>query len=174
MHWIFKETTGVLIILGAIIYLPVVISDYSSPKDMPFRPKPPAPKTANVFPSDAETRQKVVDVLAKQLNAIRAESFEEAYKYASLGIRQQIPLAEFERMVRIQFQPMLEFERLEVSEVFDDGEKALVRTRLSDEGLPIAIYSYVMTLEDGQWHVGGVLPDGAIQTIAPPPSTSIP
>jgi len=167
-HWIFKETTGVLILLGAIIYLPVAISDYTSPKVMPFRPKPPRQKTVSVFPSNPETRKAVIDVLAKQLNAIRAEAFNQAYQHASIGIREQIPLSEFERMVRKQFEPMLQYERLEISEVYDDGEQALVRARLSSDGVPIAIYSYVMALEENQWHVGGVLPEGAIQTIAPP------
>ncbi len=168
IHWVFKETLGVFILLGAIVYLPVIISDYTSPKVMPFRPKSPRQEAVRVFPSDAATRNAVVDVLAKQLNAIRNEKFDEAYQHASEGIRQQIPLTEFERMVRIQFEPMLKYEKLEISEVYDDGTQALVRARLSIQGTPVAIYSYVMALEENQWRVGGVLPEGAIQRVAPP------
>jgi hypothetical protein len=166
-HWIFKETFGVLVLLGAIIYLPVVISDYTSPKVMPFRPKSPRHQTVKVFPSDPATRQAVMDVLGKQLNAIRSERFDDAYRYASSGIRNQIPLTEFERMVRIQFEPMLRYEQLEFSEVYDDGAQALVRARLSVEGTPVAVYAYVLAREEDQWRVGGVLPENAIQTIVP-------
>jgi hypothetical protein len=115
-----------------------------------------------------------MDVLAKQLNAIRSEQFDEAYQSASFGIRSQIPLTEFERMIRIQFEPMLRYEQLEFSEVYDDGSQALVRARLSMEGRPTAVYSYVMALEENQWRVGGVLPEDAIQTIVPPPKTAPP
>jgi hypothetical protein len=31
-----------------------------------------------------------------------------------------------------------------------------------------------MALEENQWHVGGVLPEDAIQTIVPPPKTAPP
>lgn len=174
IHWTFKETIGTLLLLGAVIYLPVLISDYTSPKVMPFRPKAPRQQTIKVFPSDPPTRRAVMDVLAKQLNAIRSEQFDEAYQSASFGIRSQIPLTEFERMIRIQFEPMLRYEQLEFSEVYDDGSQALVRARLSMEGRPTAVYSYVMALEENQWRVGGVLPEDAIQTIVPPPKTAPP
>ena len=77
-------------------------------------------------------------------------------------------------MIRIQFEPMLRYEQLEFSEVYDDGSQALVRARLSMEGRPTAVYSYVMALEENQWRVGGVLPEDAIQTIVPPPKTAPP
>jgi hypothetical protein len=115
-----------------------------------------------------------MDVLGKQLNAIRSEQFDEAYQYASFGIRSQIPLTEFERMVRIQFEPMLRYEKLEFSEVYDDGTQALVRARLSMEGTPVAVYAYVLALEENQWRVGGVLPENAIQTIVPPSKPTTP
>ena len=174
IHWIFKETIGALVLLGAIIYLPVVISDYNSPKVMPFRPKTPRQRAIKIFPSDQATRQAVMDILGKQLNAIRSEQFDEAYQYASFGIRSQIPLTEFERMVRIQFEPMLRYEKLEFSEVYDDGAQALVRARLSVEGIPVAVYAYVLALEENQWRVGGVLPENAIQTILPPSKPTTP
>jgi len=173
--WIIKETIGAAMLLAAVIYLPVWITDQTAAKVMPFRPKPPNRQALNVSPSDPETRQAIVDAMAAQLHAIRQGAFKEAYGHASAGIRNTIPLTEFERMVRIRFKPMLDFEAVEISDVFDDGWQAIIRVRLSREGIPTAIYTYIMALENDRWTVGGVLPEENRQSRPsqpPAPSTA--
>ncbi|MDA7618112.1 DUF4864 domain-containing protein [Verrucomicrobia bacterium] len=159
MHWIIKETAGAILLLGAIIYLPVIFSNYWAPKSIPFRPDVSRQSMIKVFPSDPETRQNIVRSLSAQLKALRRGAFEEAYRSSSQGIRHAIPLSEFERMVRIRFEPMLQFEAIEISKVFDDGKQGVIQVRLSRDGIPTAIYSYIMMLEGKEWRVGGVLPE---------------
>ena len=39
--WIIRDTLGALILLSAIVTLPVAVSDYLSPREMPFQPRAP-------------------------------------------------------------------------------------------------------------------------------------
>lgn len=158
--WIIKETAGSVLLLGVIIYLPVVVSDYRAPKEMPFQPNANRRHWVNVFPSNPETRQAIMHTVAGQLEAIRDGAFETAFGFASLGIREEQSVEEFEEMVRNHYQPMLQYEAIEISDAFDDGKQGVIRIRLSQNRIPTGIYSYIMALEDNQWKVGGVIADG--------------
>ena len=167
MPWFIRETAGAVLLLGVIIYLPVVVSDYTAPKTMPFEPKANRRQWIKVHPSNPETLQAIMASVGGQLNAIRNQQFEEAFEFASEGIRQEQSLQAFEEMVRNHYQAMLNYEAIAISNAIDDGKQGMIRVRLSENRVPTAVYSYIMALENDQWKIGGVLRDGP-----PPPQSS--
>lgn len=160
MPWFIRETAGAVLLLGVIIYLPVVVSDYTAPETMPFEPEANRRQWIKLFPSNPETLQAIMATVGGQLKAIRNQQFDAAFQFASKGIQEEQPLDEFEEMVRTHYRPMLDYEAIEISNSLDDGKQGMIRVRLSRNRIPTAVYSYVMALEEGQWKIGGVLADG--------------
>jgi len=160
MPWFIRETAGAVLLLGVIIYLPVVVSDYTAPKTMPFQPEANRRQWIKVFPSNPETLQAIMSTVGGQLKAIRNRQFEAAFQFASKGIQEEQSLQEFEGMVQTHYRPMLDYEAIEISNSLDDGKQGMIRVRLSRNRIPTAVYSYIMALEDNQWKIGGVLRDG--------------
>ena len=172
MPWFIRETAGAVLLLGVIIYLPVVVSDYTAPKTMPFEPKANRRQWIKVHPSNPETLQAIMACVGGQLEAIRNEQFETAFGFASEGIRQEQSMQKFEEMVRNHYQAMLNYEAIEISNAIDDGKQGMIRVRLSQNRVPTAVYSYIMALENDQWKIGGVLRDGPPVQQSPPVEAS--
>ena len=123
MPWFIRETAGAVLLLGVIIYLPVLVSDYTAPETMPFQPETNRRQWIKVFPSYPETLQAIMATVGGQLKAIRNGQFDAAFQFASKGIREEQSLQDFEAMVQKHYRPMLDYEAIEISNSLDDGNR---------------------------------------------------
>lgn len=97
-------------------------------------------------------------VIQQQLEAFRKNDFGTAYGFALSGIRKQFTQAEFEKMVRGNFAPMVkpgvvEFGGTKIAE----GKAAVQLTLTAADGTKSA-YRYFLEKENGEWHIAAVVP----------------
>ena len=64
--WIIRDTLGALLLLSAIVTLPVAVSDYLSPREMPFQPRAPQ-QSLDISRSSPETNRAMRSCVGSQL-----------------------------------------------------------------------------------------------------------
>ena len=156
--WIIRDTLGALILLSAIVTLPVAVSDYLSPREMPFQPRAPQ-QSLDISRSSPETNRAMRSCVGSQLQLIQRSQLSEAYAYASEGIQQVLSLDDFMGMIDERFAPMKHYDIIEMSDGLDDGTQGILRVRLSRHREVIGVYTYILLLEEDQWKIGGVIPE---------------
>jgi len=97
-------------------------------------------------------------VIQQQIGAFRKNDFGAAYGFAVSGIREQFTQAEFEKMVRGNFAPMVKpgavgFGGMKILE----GNAAVQLTLTAADGTKSA-YQYILEKEKGEWRIAAVIP----------------
>lgn len=154
--WILRELLGILILLGAIVYLPVVVSRWFSVQEVPFQNQAIPRNAIQLFPSRGEIRLALVASVNRQLEALRREDFEGAWELAARPLRQHMPVADFERMVKSGFAIMTQAHQVDIGQVFNNQEVGFVDVRLVSRESGTAYYSYYLVAGREGWLISGV------------------
>jgi len=94
-------------------------------------------------------------VVHSQFRALQAADFPRAYQHASAGLREKLSVEQFEEMVRVEYAPIIEADRVEFGAADIRGRHAVVRVFFvgEDGGLTPCIYSLVN--EGETWKIDG-------------------
>lgn len=106
--------------------------------------------------STAEVRREVIAAIATQLAAFRAGDIPQAYRQASLTLREQMPLRAFAAIVQQNYPEIWGNARAEYGIVRDNGTHATVIVHIAGEEGD-AGFDYVLLKERGGWRIGSVL-----------------
>jgi hypothetical protein len=155
-HWILRELMGVIILLGAIVYLPVLVSKQFAIKEVPFQNQIVPRNAIQLFLSQGEAKASMLRAVEGQLDALRSKDFGAAWDFASRDLRQNLPVADFERMVSTGFSIMTEDHRVVVGGAFNNKEIGFFDVKLSSDPSGSASFSYFLVAEKGRWFVSGV------------------
>ena len=101
-------------------------------------------------------RSQVIAVIAGQLAAFRSGDIQEAYGYASAGLRAQFPAGTFAAIVRENYPSIWASTRAEFGIVRDDGTRATVLVQVFSEPDSVG-YDYGLLRERGGWKIGSVV-----------------
>lgn len=97
-----------------------------------------------------------------QLGAIRAEKFEEAYRFAASGIQRQFTPAVFAAMLRRGYPAIVAHQRFEAGVVHDDrAQRAEVVYMVFDAKERGKAFRYALVEEAGRWRIAGVVPESS-------------
>lgn len=107
--------------------------------------------------SKPAVRAEIVAVIEGQLAAFRASEIGKAYAYAATGLRLQMPVQSFARLVRDGYPEIWANTRAEFGLVRDDGRRATLTVRVFARDKTSAAYDYVMLKEGEVWLIAGVL-----------------
>jgi hypothetical protein len=99
-------------------------------------------------------------VVNRQLSAFRAADYPLAYRSAASVVQQQFSVPQFELMVRRDYSPMTEAQRVEFGAIQVAGPSALVQVFLTTRDGSIRGYLYSFTAEPDGWKINGVQPLG--------------
>lgn len=147
---------GIIILLGAIVCLPVIVSTQFSVKEVPFQNRIIPKNAIRLVLSEGETKASMLRAVEGQLDALRSKDFGEAWNFASRGLRQNLPVADFERMVSTGFAIMTEDHHVEIGGAFNNREIGFIDVKLSSDSSGSASYSYILVAGEGRWFVSGV------------------
>ena len=94
-------------------------------------------------------------VVHSQFQALQAADFSRAYQHASAGMQEKFSVEQFEQMVRLDYAPIIDAERVEFGVAQIRGGHAVVRVFFvgEDGGLTPCIYSLVN--EGELWKIDG-------------------
>jgi len=94
-------------------------------------------------------------VVHSQFRALQAADFPRAYQHASAGMQEKFSVEQFEEMVRVDYAPIIEADRVEFGAVDIRGRHAVVRVFFvgEDGGVTPCIYSLVN--EGETWKIDG-------------------
>lgn len=106
--------------------------------------------------AEPPTHQALYAVVFDHVKAVRADDFGSAYLRASREVRQNLPLAQFREMARVEFPALLEARGVEFGTVQVRGARASVEVFFigSDREVFPCIYSLIR--EKGAWKVDRV------------------
>lgn len=155
-HWILRELMGVIILLGAIVYLPVLVSKQFAIKEVPFQNQIVPRNAIRLFLSQGEAKVSMLRAVEGQLDALRSHDFGAAWDFASRDLRQNLPVADFERMVSTGFSIMTEDHQVVVGGAFNNREIGFVDVKLRSDPSGSASFSYFLVAREGRWFVSGV------------------
>jgi Domain of unknown function (DUF4864) len=105
--------------------------------------------------------KELFSVVSRQLSALRADDFGSAYRHAATGVQQKFSLAQFELMIRRDFSPMTQAQRVEFGAMQVAGGSALVQVFLVAPDGAVRAFLYSFTAEADGWKIDGVQPLGA-------------
>ena len=155
-HWILRELMGVIILLGAIVYLPVLVSKQFAIKEVPFQNQIVPRNAIRLFLSQGEAKVSMLRAVEGQLDALRSHDFGASWDFASRDLRQNLPVADFERMVSTGFSIMTEDHQVVVGGAFNNREIGFVDVKLRSDPSGSASFSYFLVAREGRWFVSGV------------------
>jgi hypothetical protein len=106
--------------------------------------------------SGDQIEQELDRVIQAQLRAFRKDDYPKAYQYAASGLKAQLPLPAFERMVKSAY-PLIARSRSEVFGVsIDNGDVAMVNVVIVGASGRVAHYQYLLRRERAGWRINGV------------------
>jgi hypothetical protein len=120
----------------------------------------------------APAAMELYSLVNRQLLALRSDDFESAYRYAASGVQEKFSSKQFELMIRRDFSPMTEPQRVEFGAVELAGATALVQVFLTSPEGAMRGFVYSFTAEANGWRIDGVQPLGP-QPVRRPPGLHI-
>lgn len=112
------------------------------------RTPPPAPR-------------ELYSIVNRQLSAFRTADFDSAYRQATAGVQQKFSRSQFELMIRRDFSPMTEAERVEFGAFGVEGASAMMQVFLTAPDGTVRGFLYSFTAERDGWKIDGVQPLGS-------------
>jgi hypothetical protein len=97
-------------------------------------------------------------VIGAQIEAFRKNDFKTAYGFAHSGVKAQFTQADFEKMVRGGFAPMMKPGAAEFALAVVEGREAAVDLTLTAEDGTKTSYRYFLEKEDEAWRITAVVP----------------
>ena len=155
-HWFIREIAGIIILLAAIVCLPVWVSQWFAIDEIPFQPQTPSSGAIPLFLSRGDARDALLATVEGQLGALEQGDFRAAWEFAAPGLRQNLPVGDFERMVASAFSIMTADHQVEIGGVFNNSDLGHVDVKLISESHGTAFYSYILVAGKTQWFVYGV------------------
>jgi hypothetical protein len=130
----------------------------------------PHPRPQAIFPDEGDrkpstaarlsgesVRRDLIDVIQSQLAAFRKNDYPKAYHYAASGLRDEVSLPAFERMVRHSYPEIAGSSGAQFGMIVDNGDEAVVEVVIiTDTGRP-GEYEYLLTRELTGWRINGVI-----------------
>jgi Domain of unknown function (DUF4864) len=107
-------------------------------------------------PSSQAMKEKLQAAIRGQLECFRKDDFAGAYRFAATGVREQFPLAAFEKMVREGYPVIASSEEAVFGLTLDDGENAVVNVRVVGKNKDSVSYQYLMERDREDWRISGV------------------
>ncbi len=155
-HWVIRELAGIIILLAAIVCLPVWVSQWFAIDKIPFQTETPPSGAIPLFVSRGEAREALLATVKGQLGALEQREFRGAWEFAAPGLRQNLPVDDFERMVASGFSIMTSQHEVVIGGVFNNRDLGHVDVKLVSETHGTAFYSYILVAGRTQWFVYGV------------------
>ncbi len=106
--------------------------------------------------TDEELEKDLTDVIQAQLAAFRNDDYPKAYHYAASGLKAQLPLPAFERMVKHLYPVIAQSRSAQFGVSLDNGEQAVVNVGILGESGHFRHYRYLLQLENSGWKIYGV------------------
>ncbi len=107
--------------------------------------------------SQPAVRNLVSAVVRKQLGALRANNWNEAYAQASLEFQNVVPLQRFKALITENYPVVAKNTRADVGFPRDNGRIAIVPVRVFSVGASEA-YNWILVKEGDDWRITGVVP----------------
>lgn len=107
-------------------------------------------------PSQLNTKDALRSVIDAQLNAFRREDYAGAYFFSDAEFRHQMPLDQFERMVRVGYPAIAHSSSARCGLAFDNGDEATVNVRVFSDGREPIDYQYTLRRDGVSWRITGV------------------
>lgn len=131
------------------------------PSDPKSRPTPVPVKT---YDADKPTQAALEAVVRGQLKAIGEQDFEKALSYAVPGMRLENRAADFGKMIRSGYAPMLAAKQVSIRPSKVRGrpgglQQAFVETEIRTGDGAVARYGYILIKGSDLWQISGVMPD---------------
>jgi hypothetical protein len=95
-------------------------------------------------------------VVNNQVSAVRAADYAGAYSSAANGMQQKFTLPQFERMVRRNYAPIAQAQRVEFGDVRLDGGSATVEVFFFTRNGDMRSFLYSLTAERDSWKISAV------------------
>lgn len=156
--WIIRELVGVAILLAAIVVLPVAASRYFAIQEIPFQSQGVPRGAIKLYPSKGETLKALSGTVQAQLAALQDQDYAAAWEMADRLLRQHLPVADFERMIKSGFAMMTEPHSVEYGAIFNNQEVGFVDIKLNSVQSGSYYFSYYLIAADGRWYISGVEP----------------
>lgn len=105
--------------------------------------------------------QELYLVVQRHLSACRAADFPLAYHAATVGVQERFSLVQFERKLRLDYQPLAAADHVEFGTVHrprDNANKALVDVYFISHQGEATGWTYSLAFEDGDWKIDGAEP----------------
>jgi hypothetical protein len=96
------------------------------------------------------------EVIESQLSAFREGDYPTAYNYAASGLKAQITLPAFERMVKTSYPVIAQSRSAEFGVSLDNGHQALVNVTIVGRSGRARHYQYILEREGSIWRIFGV------------------
>jgi hypothetical protein len=95
-------------------------------------------------------------VVETQLAAFRAADYSSAYRHAASGVQQKFTVPQFEAMIRRDYGPITNAQRIEFGGVEVNGSAAIVQVFFTDENDSVRSFLYSLIAEGDSWKINGV------------------
>lgn len=102
-------------------------------------------------------KEQLHKVISQQIEAFRHDDYATAYTFAAKGIKEQFPLAAFEKMVKEGYPIIAKSKEAIFGLTLDDGKKAVVNVRVVNDARESVSYQYLLELDDEKWCIAGVV-----------------
>lgn len=157
VRWILVVSLGCSLGL-LIVYVATWLRPLPEPIDTPniLISHPLRHKIAAFRLSEQDMEQELTNVITAQLADFRKDDYPDAYKYAAAGIKAQLPLPSFEKMVRQGFPFIAQSTSAQFGVIVDNGDQAVVNVTIIGATGQSRHYQYIMLREGGTWRIGGV------------------
>ena len=117
-------------------------------------------------PSDTETKSELASTVQGQLDAIRANDYAKAFRFAVKGIQAGFSLKDFEAMVKRDYAIIADWKSARFGLSLDNGSQAVLLVFVQGDEKVEAEFQYNLEKEEGAWKVAGV--KGPIPNAATP------
>jgi len=156
VRWILVVTLGCS--LGLLfIYAVLSTGTLSRRQEIPVVVRViPQVREAEFKPSEDAVGEELTRIIKAQLAAFRKDDYPEAYRYAATGLKEQVPLPAFERMVKNGFPVIAQSRAVQFGVIIDNGEQAVVNAVIEDKSDRERHYQYSLLREPAGWKISGV------------------